>query len=120
MPEWTTEVKTELVEAYKKAEPTPQNSMDIVKELAEDFEATPNGVRGILSKAGVYIKKEPAKAASTGEKSKTTRVSKVDAQAKLTALIESLGKEADEDVISKLTGKAALYLVSIFSQDETE
>ena len=42
----------------------------------------------------------------------------MDAQAQLRELIESLGKEPDEDIISKLTGKAALYLVETFKQED--
>jgi len=118
MPEWTDELRMEVVEAYQAGEPTPQNSMDIVKQIAEEYDATPNAVRGVLSKADVYIKKEASRATGSGDKPKTTRVSKADAQAKLTELITSLGKEADEDVINKLTGKAALYLVEVFTQSE--
>lgn len=117
MVDWTDELRLEVVEAYKKAEPTPENSMDIVKKIAEDIEVTSNGVRGILSKAGVYIKKAAASSSGgSSDKPKSTRVNKADAQDKLVKLIESLGKEADMDIIGKLTGKAALYLEDVFKQ----
>lgn len=116
---WTDEKKAKAIEMYEEREPTPENSMDIVSEIAEELEESPNGVRMILSKAGVYVKKEPA-AASSGSKSKTTktastRVSKEDAQAQLIAAIEAAGKEVDSDIISKLTGKAAVYFAGLFS-----
>ena len=53
---WDDEKKAAVIEAYEAAEPTPENSMEVVAELAEEFEESPNGVRMILTKAGVYIK----------------------------------------------------------------
>ena len=112
--DWNDDSRADVVEKYKDAEPTPENSMDIVKQIAEDLGVSPNGVRAILVKAEVYIKKVAT--ASTAEKSKTTRVNKADQQQALTDLIESLGKEADQSIIEKLTGKAAAYLVEVFSE----
>lgn len=118
MVDWTDESRAEVVKKYKDGEPTPDNSMDIVKQIAEELDATPNGVRSILSKAGVYVKKTPgtpAAGGASGDKPKSTRVNKADAQQALTDAIEALGKEADQDIISKLTGKAALYLVEVLA-----
>ena len=56
---WTDEKKAQAIEAYQDAEPTPETSMEIVKEIAEDLGESPNGVRMILTKAGVYVKKQP-------------------------------------------------------------
>lgn len=116
---WDDERKALAISKYEEREPTPENSMDIVAEIAEEMGESPNGVRMILSKAGVYVKKE-AGAASSGTKSKTTkttstRVSKEDAQANLIAAIEAAGKEVDSDIISKLTGKAAVYFAGLFA-----
>ena len=62
---WTDEKKAEVIEAYEAQNPTPENSMEIVAEIAEEFDESPNGVRMVLTKAGVYVKKAPAaKAAS--------------------------------------------------------
>ena len=106
------------MEKYKASNPTPENSMDIVKTIAEEMGVTPNGVRSILSKASVYIKKTASSGSSaSGDKPKSTRVNKAEAQGQLVEVIEALGKEADMDIISKLTGKAALYLVDVFKQD---
>jgi len=115
MSEWTDEVREQVIEAYKKADPTPENSVEIVKELAEEFDKTPNGVRMILTKADVYVKRAPAQGSSSsnGGASKSTRVSKADAMAKLTTAIEAAGQEPNEEIISKLTGKAALYFAEV-------
>jgi len=119
--DWTDESRADVIEKYKDKEPTPENSMDIVKQLAEDLGdgVTANGIRSILSKAGVYIKKVPAATGggATGDKPKSTRVNKADQQKALTDLIESMGKEADQDIITKLTGKAAQYLVEVFTAE---
>jgi len=116
---WTDELKAQAVEAYEAAEPTPENSMEIVKDIAEDLDQSPNGVRMILTKAGVYVKKTPAaKAASTGGSTGGTRVSKAAAQEALIAAITDAGKSVDEEIISKLTGKAAQYITSLLSSED--
>lgn len=117
MSEWTDELKQQIIEEYEAAEPTPETSMDIVTELAEKHEKTPNGVRMILSKAGVYVKKNPAKGGTKSEKKEgSTRVSKEEALAGLTAAIEAAGLEPDEDVIKRLTGKAAQYFTEVITK----
>lgn len=116
--EWTDELKQQVIEEYEAAEPTPDNSMDIVTELAEKHEKTTNGVRMILSKAGVYIKKTPSKGDS-GKKSESkggTRISKEEALNGLTETIEAAGLEPDEDVIKRLTGKAAQYFTEVIKK----
>ena len=57
---WDDEKKAAVIEQYEAANPTPENSMEIVAELADEFEESPNGVRMVLTKAGVYVKKAPA------------------------------------------------------------
>lgn len=111
---WTDKEREEAVAAYEAADPTEENSMEIVREIAEDMEQSPNGVRMILSKAGVYIAKgkSPSKAAKGG----TARVSKADSQEALAAAIEAVGQNVDMEVISKLTGKAAIYLTEIINK----
>jgi len=113
---WDDEKKAAVIEAYEKAEPTPETSMEIVKEIAEEYEESPNGVRMILTKAGVYVKKTPA--ASGGEKKASTggtRVSKAAAVEALTAAISDAGQEVDEEILSKLTGKAAQYFTTVIT-----
>lgn len=112
---WTDERKEQAIDAYQAANPTAENSMEIVKSIAEDMDESANGVRMILSKAGVYVKKEQAasKKAASGDKPASTRVSKEDAHAKLQAAIEATGAVADMEIVSKLTGKAALYIAGV-------
>lgn len=115
---WDDDKKAQAVEMYVKAEPTPENSMEIVKEIAEELDESPNGVRMILTKAEVYVKKAPAAGSSksSGEsKSSGGRVSKAAAQEALIAAITDAGQEVDEEIVSKLTGKAAQYFTTVLS-----
>jgi hypothetical protein len=115
---WDDAKKARVVEMYQEKEPTPENSMEIVAEIAEEVEETANGVRMILSKAGVYVKKDPAaassKKSSTSNGSGSTRVSKEDAHNGLISAIEATGQKADTEIISKMTGKAAQYFTGVF------
>jgi len=111
---WTDESKAQAVEMYTAEDPTPETSMEIVKQVAEELGESPNGVRMILTKAGVYVKKAPGASASNGSAGTGgKRVSKVDAQNDLTNALSDAGQEIDEDIISKLTGKAAVYFTTI-------
>ena len=40
---WTDESKAEAVESYTDANPTPETSMEIVKQIADDLGESPNG-----------------------------------------------------------------------------
>ena len=110
---WTDESKAQAVAMYEEAEPTPETSMEIVKEIAEELSESPNGVRMILTKAGVYVKKTPATKSSGGGTSTGGRVSKAAAVEDLTAAITDTGGEVDEDIVGKLTGKAAMYFAGL-------
>jgi hypothetical protein len=114
---WDDEKKAAVISAYEAAEPTPENSMEIVKEIAEEFEESPNGVRMVLTKAGVYVKK--AASSGSGEKKAAStgggRVSKASAVEALTAAISDAGQEVDEEILSKLTGKAAQYFTTVIT-----
>jgi transposase-like protein len=115
---WTDEKKAQAVEMYEAEQPTPENSMEVVKMIAEELEESPNGVRMILTKAGVYVKKTPAAGSSTGEKKASgggTRVSKAAAQEALIAALGDAGQEVDEEIVSKLTGKAAQYFTTVIT-----
>lgn len=113
---WTDETKQQAIDMYQESEPTPETSMEIVKDIAEELGESPNGVRMILTKAGVYVRKTPAARSSSGGGGSSTgggRVSVSDAQEKLTAVLSDAGQEVDEAIISKLTGKAAVYFAGI-------
>lgn len=114
---WTEELKAQVIEAYKAADPSPETSTEIIKDIAEEFEQSPNGVRMVLVQAGVYVKKEAGKTeAKTATKAEgTKRVSKESSIAALRAAIEARGKPVDEEILEKLTGKAAVYLTSVLS-----
>lgn len=113
---WDEDKKAKTIQMYQERNPTAENSMDIVAELAEELGESVNGVRMILSKANVYVKKDASTTKSKTTKSESTRVSKEAAQGQLSEAIENLGKDVDMDIISKLTGKAALYFVGILKE----
>jgi|TARA_R100001198_G_scaffold92985_1_gene73022 transposase-like protein len=110
---WTDESKEQAVEMYQDAEPTPETSMEIVKDIAEELGESPNGVRMILTKAGVYVRKTPAAKSSGGGSTGGGRVSVADAQDKLTSVLSDAGQEVDAAIVSKLTGKAAVYFTTV-------
>ena len=120
---WTDELKAKVIEANEAPGPTPETSTEIIKDIAEEFEQSPNGVRMVLVQAGVYVKKE----ASSGETTKKSsggseggkrvgkRVSKESSIAALKAAIKAKGAAVDDEILDKLTGKAAVYLTSVIS-----
>lgn len=118
MTQWTDELKQQVINMYKEAEPTPENSTEIIKDIAEEIEASPNGVRMVLVQAQVYVKKDASQTAKTTKTSKsggegTKRVSKESSVAELRAAIEEIGAEVNDEILSKLTGKAAVYLTQV-------
>lgn len=114
---WDDDKKQAVIDAYESANPTPENSMEIVKELADEYEESPNGVRMILTKAGVYVKKTPAAGGSKASSSTGggTRVSKQSAIDTLVAALSDAGQQADMEIIDKLTGKAAQYFAGVIA-----
>lgn len=116
---WDDAKKARAIELYQSKEPTAENSIQCVEEVAEELEESVNGVRMILIKAEVYVKKDANAPSASGKKAAgegTKRVSKEAAQQQLSDAILAAGKEVDADIISKLTGKAALYFAGLFSQ----
>jgi hypothetical protein len=112
---WEEDKKQQAINKYTSEDPTPENSMEIVKDIASELGESPNGVRMILTRAGVYVKKTPATRASSNGSTGGGRVSVADAQATLTNAIQDIGKEPDAAIISKLTGKAANYFAEILN-----
>ena len=114
---WTDELKAKVIEMYEQAGPTPESSTEIIKDIAEEIEMSPNGVRMVLVQAGVYVKKDSsagsAKTTKTASGEGSKRVSKEDSIAALKAAIEAKGGPIDEDILGKLTGKAAVYFASV-------
>ena len=112
---WDEEKKQQAIEMYTSEEPTAENSMEVVKSISTELGESPNGVRNILVRAGVYVKKTPA-TRSSSSKTNGGRVSVADAQATLANAIRDTGDEPDEAIISKLTGKAANYFAAIINK----
>ena len=113
---WDDDKKAQAVSMYEEQDPTPETSMEVVKAIAEELEESPNGVRMILTKAGVYVKKAPASGASkTASSGGAGRVSKAAAIESLSAAISDAGQEVDQEILDKLTGKAAVYFTGLVS-----
>jgi transposase-like protein len=116
---WTDEKKARAIEMYAEGKPTKDNSIELVNEIAQELEESVNGVRQLLIQAKVYVKKDPA---ATTEKPKagategTKRVSKESQIDALKKAIADKGGEIDDDILSKLTGKAAAYFTAVLSK----
>ncbi len=117
MATWSDDEKQKVIKAYVDANPTAENSVEIVKTIAADNDQTPNGVRMVLIKAEVYIKKSPTTSTSKDDSDKPVKVSKADSIEALGAAIEDLGEIADHSILGKLTGKAAQYFLGIISRN---
>lgn len=121
MTTWTDERKEEAIAAYKEGNPTPANSTELVKQIAEDMGESANGVRMILTKAGVYVKKDvvadagKGATAKEGAAAKAPRVGKDALIATLREAIEAKDAEVDDEILSKLTGKAAAYFTKVLN-----
>jgi len=111
--EWTDELKAQVVAAYEDAEPTPKTTMDIVKDLADKFDKTANGVRMVLTRAGVYVKKVQITTSTANKEGGSKRVNKTEAINSLKSKIKALNQDVDDDICDRLTGKAAVYINSI-------
>lgn len=109
--------KAQVRAAYLETEPTPETNSEILQQMGLDFEVSPNSLRVFLAKENLLAKKvveptaEGAKSATTG----TKRVSKEKVIGQLKDLIASKDKPVDNDILDKLTGKAAQYLIEVIS-----
>jgi len=114
---WDDDRKATAIEMYEQATPTPETSMEVVKEIASELGESPNGVRMVLSRAGVYVK--TTKGSSTSASRTSTgggRVSVADAQDSVRKAIQDAGMEPDDAIITKLTGKAAAYFADVITK----
>ena len=120
---WTDEIKEEVSSIYKgtleelvaanEGTDEADHSRAALENAAEAVGATVASARMQLTKLGVYVKVKPKASAkpkadgATGNK----RVNKADAQAELLSAFKDGGAtEVDEDIVSKLTGKAAAHI----------
>jgi hypothetical protein len=115
---WDDEKKERAIEMYTNGNPTPETSIELVESIAEELGETPNGVRMILTKAAVYVKKSQGggntSTSSEGGKG-GGRVSKADAQKALTEAVEAAGQEIDSSIVEKLTGKACVEFARVIN-----
>lgn len=112
----TPELKAAIIEDYLASDPTPENSPEIVAEIAENHGVSPNGVRIVLTQENVYLKKVAVKTTENKEGTPSTgtkRVSKEAAITELKSILTERGAELDADILDKLTGKAAVYFASV-------
>lgn len=124
---WTDEKKAQVIAKYTEIMNTEYKtdaeraaaSTEVVAELASDFGEAVNGVRMVLSKAGVYIKKGAGESASATKTTTAARTSKADSAQALKNAIAAIDPALiDEEIISKLTGKAAAYFTTILLKVE--
>ena len=116
---WDDAKRDKAVELYLAAKPTPENTIEVLEQVAAELGESPNGVRMILSKREVYVSKGSTTASTkkpTDTEGKTgSRVNKEEAKRSLVAAITDIGHEVDEEIISKLTGKAMLYFTDVLT-----
>ena len=113
----TDELKQQVIETYKEdisaypEEERPKVTMEIVNSIATEFGLTPNSARVILTNAGVYVLKKVEPKAASASAGGGGRVNKDSAHKALTAALEAIGVEdVDQEIVGKLTGKAAQYI----------
>lgn len=117
---WTDETKKQAIDAYLAENPTAETSTEIIKQIAEDMDGSPNSVRAVLIQAEVYVKKDAASATKTtgatkDGAAKAPRVSKESQITELKNAITAKGAEVDADILDKLTGKAAAYFLKVLA-----
>ena len=120
--DWTKELKERVVKEYLAAEPTVETSSEIVKAISDNLEgSTVNGVRLILAKSvdadgnKVYISKANGAKGST-DKPKAKRINKTEAINELKDIISGASIDIDDDIVGKMTGKAAVYFTKVFNE----
>jgi len=121
MTEWTDKLREKVKEAYLSANPTPETSVEIVNEIAEEIGKTPNGVLAVLVRARdendnkIYISKKSNTTSKTSKTNGTTKVGKAESLAALKTIISNNQLDVDDAIIDKLTGKASIYFTELFS-----
>ena len=116
---WTDELRAKVIKEYEEAGPTPENTTEITKMIADGLGETftPNGVLAILNKAGVYVSKSATKATTSSSTTSTgKRINKTEAINSLKDAIEATGLEVDEEIIGKMTGKCAVYITTLIEK----
>ena len=112
---WDEDKKQEAIDMYTAEEATPETSMEIVKDIAEELGELPNGVRMILTRAGVYVRKNPV--SGSGSSTGGGRVSKAECHQMLADAVSNIGGTLDMSIIDKISGKAAKHIAEEISSN---
>ncbi len=112
-PKYTEEFKEEIKKKYLESDPTANNTVELCKSLADEHGVSANVIRQLLVGAEVYISQGQV---TSSKKTTSTKLDKSKMQDSIQSVIEALGEKVDQDIISKLTGKAANYLSSVMSK----
>jgi hypothetical protein len=114
------DINDQIEEAYLKNNPTPENTMEIVMELAEEFGKSANAIRLMLGKRGVYVKKAATKPAPKTTKKEGGAVVNSRGAAKSTVvqqvfnLAESKGvTDLTQEDLGKLTVKQLTFILNL-------
>ena len=112
---WDEDKNQQAVDMYTAEDATPETSMEIVKDIAEELGESPNGVRMILSRAGVYVRKNPV--SGSGGSTGGGRVSKAECHQMLADAVSNIGGTLDMSIIDKISGKAAKHIAEEISSN---
>ena len=118
---WTPELKAETISQYVERineflpEDRPSHTLEVIAELAAEYNFTKNSMRGVIQQSEHYVK-AAKKVAATSEKPASKRPNKAQAMAELKAVIVDGGAEVNEELIEKLTGIEAVYFTQVIRQ----
>lgn len=108
---YTQEFKDLVIKQYLESDPTPNNTVELCKSIADEHDVSSNVIRKLLVDAEVYISQGQV----SSKKSTSTKLDKSKMQSTIQEVIAKLGEPVNDDIILKLTGKAANYLTGVLS-----
>ena len=115
---WTPEHKAEAISQYVERineflpEDQPSHTLEVIAELAAEYNFTKNSMRGVIQQSEHYVK-AAKKAPAVSDKPTTKRPNKAQALAELKAAIVDGGAEVNDELIEKLTGIEAVYFAQV-------
>ena len=114
---WTPELKAECIAQYAERiqefleEDRPNHTLEVIAELATEYNFTKNSMRGVIQQSDVYVK--AAKKEASTDKPATKRPNKAQSLADLKAAIADGGATVNEELLEKLTGIEAVYFTGV-------
>ena len=114
---WTPELKAECIAQYAERiqefleEDRPNHTLEVIAELAAEYNFTKNSMRGVIQQSDVYVK--AAKKVAASDKPASKRPNKAQSLADLKAAIADGGATVDEELLEKLTGIEAVYFTGV-------